>query len=1176
MPSRQRSFLASSDGVNRLNAAKARLSLTIAAIALRAGMSTDTVGRLWHPERGKRVSQASIVAIAAVLELSPEEIVPADEWQNEAWAKAKHRIQQAMDTGATELDLSGLQLAAVPAELGQLANLTVLFLDHNQLTAVPAELGQLANLTVLFLHQNQLTAVPAELGQLANLTELLLDQNQLTVVPAELGQLSNLTRLYLSQNQLTAVPAELGQLANLTELYLSQNQLTAVPAELGQLANLTRLSLSQNQLTAVPAELGQLANLTVLSLSQNQLTAVPAELGQLANLTRLYLDQNQLTAMPAELGQLANLTELYLDQNQLTAMPAELGQLANLTELSLYQNQLTAVPVELGQLANLTELYLDQNQLTAVPVELGQLANLTVLDLSQNQLTAVPAELGQLANLTELYLRQNQLTAVPAELGQLANLTRLDLDRNQLTAVPVELGQLANLTELYLDQNQLIAVPELIRLLSKLKRLDLTDSTLTALPEFLKHLPNLQTLLLHGNPQLGIPNEILGPTWQEVNGGATPANPQDILNYYFRILTDRHPLNEAKLILVGFGNVGKTSLVNRLIHKIFDQNETKTEGIQITPWNLRLHNQEDIKLHVWDFGGQEIMHSTHQFFLTERSLYLLVLNGRQGHEDTDAEYWLELIQSFGGKSPVIVVLNKVEEHPFDVNRSALKQKFPNIREFIQTDCEAETGLEQLQAVIERETDQLEHLRAPFPASWVEIKNRLTGMADDYISFEQYRAICQQDGESDRSAQDSLAVHLHSLGIALNYKDDPRLRDTHVLNPHWVTNGIYKLLNAHDLTDNKGELAVASLTQILDSQSYPPERHHFLLELMRKFELCFRFQENENHYLIPDLLDKQQAPEAEDFHPEECLNFRYEYPILPEGLLPRFIVRTHILSPQQLRWRTGVILEFEGNRALVKADRQDRCVTINVSGPVSGRNRLLAIIRSDFERIHSNFKFKPKEQVPVPQYPNVFVSYQELLTREEHKQTTFDVFTGDGLLTLNVRDLLNGVDLGDIRRRKPEAATRSQALRMFYSYSHKDEALRDELEVRLKLLQRQNLIQPWHDRRILPGTDWKQELDTNLEQADIILLLVSPDFIHSDYCYEIEMKRAMERHNAGEALVLPILLRPVNWNELSFKRLQALPTDLKPVTKWADQDDAWLNIEHGIREAITQRRDRPLK
>jgi internalin A len=541
-------------------------------------------------------------------------------------------------------------------------------------------------------------------------------------------------------------------------------------------------------------------------------------------------------------------------------------------------------------------------------IETARLTRASELDLSGLQLTVVPPELAQLVNLTQLSLFQNQLTAVPPEFGQLVNLTRLSLFQNQLTAVPPEFG-----------------------LLTKLQRIDLNDNDLKTLPEFLGQLPNLQTLLLHGNQQLGIPREILGPTYTSVNSGATPASPQDILNYYFKIGVAPRPLNEAKLILVGFGAVGKTSLVNRLVHGTFDPHETKTEGIQITQWPLRLHDTEDITLHVWDFGGQEIMHSTHQFFLTERSLYLLVLNGRQGHEDTDAEYWLELIQSFGGNSPVIVVLNKVNDHPFDLNRSALKQKFANIRDFIQTDCQASPsggqpiGLAQLRATIERETDRLEHLRDAFPSSWFEIKQQLAGMTDNYISFERYRAICQKNGESGLAEQDSLAVNLHNLGIALNYKDDPRLRDTHVLTPRWVTNGIYTLLNNHDLSKNKGELVVASLAQMLNPQDYPPERHGFLLGLMRKFELCFQFQEDENRYLIPDLLDKQQPPEAEDFDRAACLNFYYQYPVLPEGLLPRFIVRTHVLSTQQRRWRTGVILEFEENQGRCCISKSPCCV-----------------------------------------------------------------------------------------------------------------------------------------------------------------------------------------------------------------------------------------------------------
>ncbi len=141
---------------------------------------------------------------------------------------------------------------------------------------------------------------------------------------------------------------------------------------------------------------------------------------------------------------------------------------------------------------------------------------------------------------------------------------------------------------------------------------------------------------------------------------------------------------------------------------------------------MKLFDKEDVRLNVWDFGGQEIMHATHQFFLTQRSVYLLVLSGREGTEDMDADYWMRLIESFGGNSPVIVVLNKINEHRFDVNRRALQQKFPGIREFIMTDCEDGTSVGELRTAIQRETDRLEDLRAKFPASWFSIKDRLAG------------------------------------------------------------------------------------------------------------------------------------------------------------------------------------------------------------------------------------------------------------------------------------------------------------------------------------------------------------------------------------------------------------------------------------------------------------------
>ncbi|MBT9315187.1 leucine-rich repeat domain-containing protein [Leptothoe spongobia] len=494
MSSKPRGFMASPEGLQKLEAAKASLNLSFAAIAKQAGVETDTVMRLFHPSWEKRVSEVSLAAIARVLTVTPREItaVEVHSSNSKAFALAQRRIKTAIAYRSTNLDLSRLEL---------------------------------------------------------------------TSLPNEIGQLNDLIRLDLSQSQLTSLPKEIGQLNNLAWLDLSQNQLTSLPKEIGQLNSLTRLDLSQNQLTSLPKEIGQLNKLTKLDLSHNQLTSLPKEI--------------------------------------------------------------------------------------------GQLNSLTWLDLSKNKLTSLLKEIGQLNNLTDLDLSQNQLTLLPTEIGQLSNLTDVGLDHNQLTSLPAELWQLNSLTNLF----------------------------------------------LHENDQLGVSVEILGPTRKEVNSGATPAKPADILNYYFRIQDDRQPLNEAKLILVGFGAVGKTSLVNRLIHNTFDQTSKKTEGINITQWPIQLNQSEDITLHVWDFGGQEIMHSTHQFFLTERSLYLLVLNGRQGHEDTDAEYWLELIQSFGGDSPIIVVLNKVAEHPFDVNRRALQQKFPNIREFIQTDCDTETGIDTLRTAI---------------------------------------------------------------------------------------------------------------------------------------------------------------------------------------------------------------------------------------------------------------------------------------------------------------------------------------------------------------------------------------------------------------------------------------------------------------------------------------------
>lgn len=143
----------------------------------------------------------------------------------------------------------------------------------------------------------------------------------------------------------------------------------------------------------------------------------------------------------------------------------------------------------------------------------------------------------------------------------------------------------------------------------------------------------------------------------------------------------------------------------------------------------------------------------------------------------------------------------------------------------------------------------------------------------------------------------------------------------------------------------------------------------------------------------------------------------------------------------------------------------------------------------------------------------------------------------------------------------------QSLVLFYCYARKDRTLRDELDIHLSGLRRSGLITTWYDGVISPGAPWEQDIATHLNTAHIIILLVSPDFIHSDYCYRKEMKRAIDRHEAGEARVIPVLLRPTDWHDAPFNSLQVLPSDAEFITLWPNKDAAFTNVAQGIRRVV---------
>ncbi|MEE9553496.1 MAG: COR domain-containing protein [candidate division Zixibacteria bacterium] len=783
----------------------------------------------------------------------------------------------------------------------------------------------------------------------------------------------------------------------LTELDLSNKEIIELPPEIGRLTTLRSLNLNYNQLTLLPAETGNLTELKSLRLSRNQLTEWPPEIGNLTGLQSLNLGYNGISELPPEIGNLTGLRSLDLRQNYLTKLPTEISSLTELQWLNLRENKLTEWPTEIRNYTELQSLNLSLNQLVKLPPEIGNLILLKSLRLTHNHFTKLPPEIGNLLALKSLRLTQNKLTELPPEIGNLTELKSLHLGYNRLTELPPEIWNLTKLETLYLYGNHISELPPEIRILKKISNLNLKGNALS------------------------IPPEILGKT----------NKPATIINYYFKhVGVEKRPLNEAKMILVGQGSVGKTSLVKRLIRDEFDPDENKTEGISIDKWWISVDGDE-IRLNVWDFGGQEIMHATHQFFLTKRSIYLLVLDARIGEDENRVEYWLKIIQSFGGDSPIIVVGNKIDQQPLDIDRRGLQAKYPQIKAFVETCCESGKGIEELKKVIAKEVGQIDHIHDELAVTWFAVKTHLEEMTDDFISFKDYLEICKKENITDEISPKTLAGFMHDLGIVLNFHDDPRLYDTNILNPEWVTNGVYKILNSHALFESKGVLERAQLNEILDIEIYPEDKHLFIIDMMRKFELCFDFEGTKDEkFLIPDLLSKEEAYTGEWKDP---LAFQFHYNVLPGSIISRFIVRMHPYIHKNTCWRNGVLLEHEKNIALVKADTEEKTIYIRVKGHEDKRRLFLAIIRAEFDLIHKTIpRIDAKEKVPLPDEPDIVIDYEHLLNLESMGESSF---VPPGLKErISVQQLLNGIEDEQTRRERRE---KKEGHRMDDDYQRKE-------------------------------------------------------------------------------------------------------------------------------------------
>ncbi|MFM6213845.1 COR domain-containing protein, partial [Planktothrix sp.] len=496
----------------------------------------------------------------------------------------------------------------------------------------------------------------------------------------------------------------------------------------------------------------------------------------------------------------------------------------------------------------------------------------------------------------------------------------LNLWGNQLSSLPVEISQLTNLQTLNLSSNQL-----------------------SSLPVEISQLTNLETLDLRGNP-VPIPPEIL-------NSG----NVNEILNFYFQVQNpqETEPLYEAKFLIIGEGGAGKTSLAKKIENEAYElqTDENSTQGIDVIQWQFIGSEGQKVRVNIWDFGGQEIYHHTHQFFLTKRSLYGLVADTRE--ENTDFFYWLKVVELLSDNSPVLIIKNEKQDRQCQINERHFRSEFTNLKEILSTNLAKNRGLLEIKKAIEYQISKLPHIGTPLPKLWVRIRSALENDSRNYISEEEYYRLCQINGLKNRPEMQQLSRYLHDLGVCLHFQNDSLLKKTVILKPEWGTTAAYKVLDNQTVQKNLGCFTQADLADIWEDIQYAEMRDE-LLQLMMRFKLCYEIPGRSQTYIAPQLLSANQ-PEY-DWNDQQNLILRYEYEFMPKGILTGFIVEMHRLIEEQKQvWKHGVILNNNRARAeVIECYRYHKGeIKIRVSG--FHKKELLSIINNKFDEIHQSFE-----------------------------------------------------------------------------------------------------------------------------------------------------------------------------------------------------------------------------
>jgi hypothetical protein len=651
-------------------------------------------------------------------------------------------------------------------------------------------------------------------------------------------------------------------------------------------------------------------------------------------------------------------------------------------------------------------------KLSTLPDSIGELPWLRSLDISYNNLTTLPVSLARLTQLETLHVQHNILTSLPESIGQLENLRKLDIYGNRLRELPSSIGRLKHLTILYAD-NPFGELPEVIRELSALRDLGVADCGFSFLPEWVGELSDLEWLNLPQNKLTDLPSSIAGlKKLRRLDLRGNPLSPElaaaneegvsAVQRYLLARAGAQIELNEAKLILIGEGEVGKSSLLAALRDEPWEEGKPTTHGIEIK--RVKVANPKggnSITLNGWDFGGQRVYRPTHQLFFSSPAVYLVVWKPREGSQQGFVKEWISLVKHRAPEAKILVVATHggPKQRQPDIDRQEIWDLFGRdmVVDFFFVDSKPakntkkRRGISDLKRAIANAAAGLPEMGRSVPARWEETRYALTKTGDAYLSLEALCKLCKKYGVDGAEANDFIRIS-NRLGHLIHYEHDPLLQDIVVLKPDWLSTAISFVLDDEQTRAAHGLVSDARLGQLWNdpkrqTNRYPIKLHPIFVRLMERYDLSYKISDarldhgkiNLIAQLVPDVRPSEKnltavwpsAPiQAGEQQTQICriVDAKSGQSATAEGLFFQLIVRLHKYSlgcenyAKSVHWQRGLVLDYDYNgRAILEHVGNDVRITVRAAYP----ERFLSVLTNEVKWLVESFWKGLRCEVTVP-------------------------------------------------------------------------------------------------------------------------------------------------------------------------------------------------------------------